>query len=78
MAIRIPNVDASHQSRRSMGPQGAREALDSSAVGPTTPHRRVGMYERLGGLPSFVPSKTLGAAVVFLAMIIALIIAFVR
>ena len=51
---------------------------ESSAAHPDDRPRRVGVYERLGRSAGFSPALTLGLAVVILAIIIALIAAFIR
>jgi hypothetical protein len=44
---------------------------------PRTPHRRVGVYERLGRAGGS-PAKTIGIAVVLLIILIAIIMALAR
>ncbi len=78
MAIRFRNADALDASRRSMGSQRLREDPNGSPASPNTPHQWVRVYARLKGSPGGSPSKTLGVAIVLLAIIIALMIAFVR
>jgi hypothetical protein len=55
-----------------------RAASGDQARGSTADDQRVRAYGRLGGSPRFPPSKTLGAAIVLLTVVMALIIAFVR
>jgi hypothetical protein len=78
MAREILNVDATHQNHRGTGMERDRVASDDPARDSTADDRRAGVYERLGSSPRFSPSKTLGAAIVLLTVLIALIIAFVR
>jgi hypothetical protein len=53
-------------------------ASNDPARGSTAGDRRGRIYGRLGDSPRFSPSKTLGAAIVLLTVVMALIIAFVR
>jgi hypothetical protein len=78
MARGIPNVDAASQNHRETGIERGRVVSDDPARRSIADDRRVRMYGRLEGLPRFPPSKTLGTAIVLLAIVIALIIAFVR
>jgi hypothetical protein len=78
MARGILNIDATHQNHREAGMERGRVASDDPARGSTADGRRVRVYRHLGGSPQFSPSKTLGAAIVLLTVVIALIIAFVR
>ena len=78
MARGILHIDATHQNHRGTGRGRDRVAADDPARGPTADDRRVGVYGSLVGSPRFSPSKTLGAAIVLLTVVIALIIAFVR
>jgi hypothetical protein len=78
MALGIPHIDAAHQNGSSTGMEHDRRASDDPGIRSTRDDRRGRIYNGLGGLPRFSPSKTLGAAIVFLAIAIALIIAFVR
>jgi hypothetical protein len=78
MARRIPNADTTARSSRLIAQQGSRNGTDGHGASPTIPHRRVGVYERVGRLTGTSSAMTVGAAIVFLAIILALIIAFVR
>jgi hypothetical protein len=78
MAREILNVDATHQNHRGTGMERGRVASDDPVRGSTADDRQVGVYERLGSSPRSSPSKTLGAAIMLLTVVIALIIAFMR
>jgi hypothetical protein len=78
MARGTPDVDAAPQNHREIGVERGRVAAADSARRSTMDDRRARIYGRLEGLPRFAPSKTLGTAIVLLAVVIALIIAFVR
>lgn len=72
------NVDAIRENHRETGPERDRVASGDLVRGFAADDRRVRLDERPGGLPRFPPSKTLGMAIVLLAVVMALIIAFVR
>jgi hypothetical protein len=78
MARSILNVDATRRNHQETGMQRDGVASDDPARGSTAGDRRVRIYGRLGDSPRFSPSKTLGAAIVLLTVVMALIIAFVR
>ena len=78
MARQIPNADATDRGGRFMGQPGSRKSTEGCGASHTRPHRRVGGYERVGRLARASSAMTLGTAIVLLAIMLALIIAFVR
>ncbi len=78
MARQIPNADTTDRDGRFMGQPGSRNGTDGRGASHTMLHRRVGVYERVGRLTRTSSAMTVGAAIVLLAIMLALIIAFVR
>jgi hypothetical protein len=78
MAIRIDNAEASHLAPRSMDSKYAFNTPDHPSLSRNTSHRTVNGSDSPGGARRFSPSKTLGVTIVVLAIVIALIVAFVR
>jgi hypothetical protein len=78
MARWTPNANTTERNSRSVGQPGSRNGTDGRGAGRTMPHRRVGVYERVGRLTGTSSAMTVSAAIVLLAIVLALIIAFVR
>jgi hypothetical protein len=78
MARGILHSDATHLNHRETDLERDRVASADATGGSAVDDRRAGVDGRLGGSPWFSPSKTLGAAIVLLTVVIALIIAFMR
>jgi hypothetical protein len=76
--LAMPDPQARRPTSTSPAEASRPQRPESSIANPDDRPKRVGVYERLGRSAGLSPAMTLGLAIVILAVIIALIAAFIR